>query len=259
MTIEIVPVPCLEDNFAFLVRDGDGADGAGSTALVDAPEADPILAALAERGWRLDEVWITHHHADHVDGLAKLRDAHHMPVTGAQADAHRLPPLDRAVDPKARMTFGTASVEVLDVPGHTVGHIAFHMPQAQAVFTADSLMAMGCGRLFEGTPEQMWATLTLLGGLPDDTVIYSGHDYMETNLRFALTIEPDNPALRERAERDARRCAQGRVMDHPTLAEERATNPMMRAGEPALKAALDMTDAPDVEVFAEVRRRRDGF
>ena len=147
----------------------------------------------------------------------------------------------------------------MDAPGHTVGHVAFHLPAAKAVFTADSLMAMGCGRLFEGTPEQMWATLGRIAGLPDDTVVYNGHDYMETNLRFALTIEPQNAALRERAERDARRRAEGRAMDHPTLGEERATNPMLRAGTPELKAAIGMEGAPDVEVFAEVRRRRDGF
>ena len=259
MTIEIVPVPCLSDNFAYLVRDGDARGGEGATAVVDLPEAGPILAALDERGWRLDEAWITHHHADHVDGLAQVRAAHPLAVAGAAADASRLPPLDRAVGPGEVMGFGTASVEVMDVPGHTVGHVAFYLPAARAVFTADSLMAMGCGRLFEGTPEEMWTSLGLLDRLPGDTVVYSGHDYMEKNLGFALTIEPGNAALAERAERDARRRREGRLMEHPALDEERATNPMLRAGRAEVKAALGMRDAPDVEVFAEIRRRRDGF
>ncbi len=263
MTIEIVPVPCLSDNFAYLVRDGEAprasGGGGGATAVVDLPEAAPILAALEARGWGLDEAWITHHHADHVQGLDAVRAAHDVAVTGAEADASRLPPLDRAVGPGTVLDFGTASAEVVDVPGHTVGHLAYHMPAARAVFTADSLMAMGCGRLFEGSPEQMWASLSLLDALPGDTVVYSGHDYLEKNLAFALTVEPDNAALRDRAERDARRRSEGRAMEHPTLDEERATNPMLRAGRAEFKAALGMRDAPDVEVFAEIRRRRDGF
>ena len=260
MTIEIVPVPCLRDNFAYLVRDGDaGEGGEAATAVVDLPEAGPILAALEERGWHAREAWITHHHTDHVDGLEGVRAAHGVSVTGAAADAGRLPPLDRAVEPGDVLALGSATAEVLDAPGHTVGHVAFHMPAARAVFTADSLMAMGCGRLFEGSPEQMWGTLTRLMALPGDTVVYSGHDYMETNLAFALTVEPENAALRERAERDARRRREGRPMEHPTLDEERATNPMLRAGRPETKLALGMKDAPDVEVFAEIRRRRDGF
>ena len=259
MTIEIVPVPCLSDNFAYLLHDPDAREGAGATALVDAPEAPPILAALADRGWGLDEAWITHHHDDHVQGLGALRDAYGLSVTGAAADRRRLPPLDRAVEPGETIRLGSVSAEVIDVPGHTVGHVAFHVPAARAVFTADSLMAMGCGRLFEGTPDQMWAALGRLDALPGDTVIHSGHDYLEKNLAFALTIEPDNAALRERAERDARRRREDRAMEHPTLEEERATNPMLRAGRAEVKEALGLRDAPDAEVFAEIRRRRDGF
>lgn len=255
MTIEILPVPCLADNFAYLIRDG----GTGRTALVDVPEAGPILAALSERGWELHEVWITHHHDDHVQGLPEIREAHAVEVVGGRADAHRLPPLDRPVGPGATLELGAARAEVLDVPGHTVGHLAFHMPEARAAFTADSLMAMGCGRLFEGTPEQMWSSLGLLMALPEDTVLHTGHDYMQTNLRFAETVEPDNAAVRERAGRDAARRAEGRPMEHPTLAEELATNPMLRAGRAETKAALGMEGAPDLEVFTEIRRRRDAF
>lgn len=255
MTIEILPIPCLKDNFAYLVRD----EAADRTVLVDAPEAGPILAALEERGWPLHEVWLTHHHDDHVQALPEIRAAHEVEVVGARADAHRLPPLDRPVGPGATLQIGAAKADVLDVPGHTVGHLAFHLADARAAFTADSLMAMGCGRLFEGTPEQMWSSLGLLAALPDETVFYTGHDYMETNLRFALTVEPDNAALAERAERDAARRAEGAQMPHPMLAEEMATNPLLRAGLPETKAAAGMADASDLEVFAELRRRRDGF
>lgn len=255
MTIEILPVPCLTDNFAYLVRD----EGAGRTALVDAPEAGPILAALSERGWDLHEVWITHHHDDHVQALPAIREAHAVEVVGGRADAHRLPPLDRPIGPNATLELGSGRADVLDVPGHTVGHMAFHMPEARAAFTADSLMAMGCGRLFEGSPEQMWDSLSHLMTLPEDTVLYTGHDYMETNLRFAATIEPDLPALNERTERDAARRAAGEPMAHPTLGLEMATNPMLRAGRPETKAALNMEGASDLEAFTEIRRRRDGF
>jgi hydroxyacylglutathione hydrolase len=256
MTIEILSVPCLADNFAYLLRDRE----AGRTVLVDAPEAAPILGALRERGWGLDEIWLTHHHDDHVQGVPELREAHPgVEVVGGRADAHRLPPLDRPVGPNATLELGAHRAEVIDVPGHTVGHMAFHMPDAEAAFTADSLMAMGCGRLFEGTPEQMWDALSHLMTLPEDTVLYTGHDYMETNLRFAATIEPENTALRERAQRDEARRSEGRTMPHPTLALEMATNPMLRAGRRETKAALGMEAASDLEVFTEIRRRRDGF
>lgn len=262
MTIEIVPVPCLKDNFAYLLREEE-APGGPVTAVVDLPEAGPVLAALDERGWGLDQAWITHHHPDHVDGLAEIRTHHAPTVIGNAHDAARLPALERPVSPGDTLALGAAQAAVIDVSGHTIGHVAFHVPAAHdgrgALLSADSLMAMGCGRLFEGTPEMMWESLGRLAPLPDEVVIYSGHDYMEVNLAFALTIEPENGALIERAERDARRRAEGRSMEHPTMGLERATNPMLRAGTRELKAAIGMGDAPDAAVFAEVRRRRDGF
>lgn len=255
MTHEIVAIPCLQDNFAYLLRNGD----TGQVALVDAPEADPILSALSQRGWSLSEVWLTHHHADHVDGLPALRERHGFTTHGAAQDAHRLPPLDRAFETGTTERMAGLDCHVIDVPGHTIGHVAFHVPQARALFSADSLMALGCGRLFEGTPEQMWESLSRLMALPDDTVVYNGHDYLDTNLRFARTIERRNDDLDARADRIDSWRARDVPMGHETLAVEKATNPFLRAGLDAVKSSLDMGSKSDAAVFAEIRRRRDEF
>ncbi|MFN3645471.1 MAG: hydroxyacylglutathione hydrolase [Gemmobacter sp.] len=253
MLPEIVTVPCLRDNYAYLVRD----PASGATCCVDVPEAAPILAALAARGWRLDEIWLTHHHPDHIDGVAALVAATAARVTGAAADAHRLPPLHRAVRRGDRLALGTLAGEVLEVPGHTIGHVAYVLPGA--AFTADSLMALGCGRLFEGTPAQMWDSLQRLAALPEDTLVCSGHEYTDSNARFALTIEPGNPALQARAAAVRAARAEGRPTVPSTLAEERATNPFLRAHLPEIKAALGLAGAPDAAVFAEIRARKDRF
>lgn len=253
--MNLVTVPCLSDNYAFLLHD----EASRRTALVDAPEAAPILAALELRGWDLHEVWITHHHADHVDGLPGIRSAHEVSVTGCASDAERLPPLDRAVEGGDRFDFAGHPVEVIAVPGHTSRHVAFHVPDAGAVFTADSLMALGCGRLFEGTAAEMWASLERLAALPDATLVCSGHEYTAANARFALTIEPENPDLRRRAAAIERAHAAGEPTVPSTLAEEKATNPFLRARLSGLKHAIDRGGASDVDAFAEIRRRKDRF
>jgi len=254
VTLEIVTIPCLSDNYAYLILSPDGR----SAALVDAPEAAPVQAELDRRGLTLTDILITHHHHDHIGAVGDLATSATR-VIGAAADAHRLPPLHLSVgDRDVFDLFGT-EVRVMDVPGHTVGHIAFYIPAAGAVFTADSLMALGCGRLFEGTAEQMWDSLSKLAALPGDTLVCSGHEYTQSNARFALTVEPDNPALARRAAAvdDAR--AQGEPTVPSTLAEELATNPFLRAGLPQVKAALDMMGETDAMVFAEIRRRKDVF
>ncbi|CAN0601482.1 unnamed protein product, partial [Ectocarpus sp. 12 AP-2014] len=192
MSFEIVTIPCLSDNYAYLIH------AQGKTALVDAPEAAPIAAILSERGWTLDEIWITHHHGDHIDGVAALRQTFEPLVRGAAADERRLPKLDAALRDKDVFNFAGMPVRVMDVSGHTVGHIAFYIADAQAAFTADSLMAFGCGRVFEGTMEQMWTSLKKIAALPGDTMIYSGHEYTLNNAKFAQTIEPENAELRAR-------------------------------------------------------------
>jgi hydroxyacylglutathione hydrolase len=255
MPLEIVTVPCRTDNYAYLLRDAE----TGQVGLVDAPEAAPITAALAERGWGLDLILITHHHDDHVAAVEDLRREHGAKVAGAAADRRRLPPLDIGLAEGDTLSLGASEARVFEVPGHTIGHVAFHFADDAALFTADSLMALGCGRLFEGTAAQMWQSLSKLAALPGDTRVCSGHEYTAGNARFALTVDPDNPALVARAAAiDAAR-KRGQPTVPSLLSEELATNPFLRAGEAALKRAVGMPDAPDAAVFAEIRARKDRF
>ncbi|WP_298852561.1 hydroxyacylglutathione hydrolase [uncultured Ruegeria sp.] len=255
MPLEIVTIPCLSDNYAFLAHDAVN----GQTALIDAPEATPVLNVLDDRGWTLSHVLLTHHHWDHVDGLAKILAEHPAKVIGAAADAHRLPPLDQQVTEGESFDIGGEPVQVLDVSGHTDGHIAFYMPQSAAVFTADSLMALGCGRLFEGTPAQMWVSLNKLAALPDNTLVCSGHEYTQSNAKFAITVDPDNQALKDRVADIDRARAAGKATVPSTLALEKATNPFLRAADPAIQAHLGMVGADPEVVFAEIRGRKDRF
>ena len=251
--IDLVVVPCLSDNYAFLVHNRD----TGQTALVDAPEAAPIRDALKAKGWTLTDILITHHHNDHIGAVEELRDG--ARVIGAARDAHRLPPLDVQVADGDTIEVCGVATHVLDVSGHTIGHIAFHMPEPELLFTADSLMALGCGRLFEGTPAQMWESLLKLRALPGDTIVCSGHEYTESNARFALSLDPDNAALISRIEWIKAARAAGRPTVPSALDEETRTNPFLRADDPDMKAAIGMTGASDVDVFAEIRARKDKF
>lgn len=255
MPLQIVTIPCLSDNYAYLLHDAPSGD----TTLIDAPEAAPILSALETRGWRLSQVLLTHHHFDHVDGLPAILNAHPARVLGAAADAHRLPTLARQLREGDQINVGGENGTVIEVPGHTIGHIAFHFPESKAVFTADSLMALGCGRLFEGSAEMMWASLSKLAALPRDTRIYSGHEYTQANAKFALTIEPGNSALISRSEQINAARADGRPTVPSALSTELDTNPFLRAHLPALKATLGMAGATDAETFAEIRARKDSF
>lgn len=255
MPLTIVTIPCLKDNYAFLVHDST----TGATAVVDVPEAAPILKALQDRGWHASHILITHHHGDHIDGVETLAAATGAQVIGAAADAHRLPPLDKAVQPGDVLHVGASEAQVMDVSGHTVGHIAFFFPAGPAVFTGDSLMALGCGRLFEGTPAQMWTSLSALAALPPETIVCSGHEYTAPNGRFALTIEPENPDLQVRVARIAAARSAGEPTVPSILAEELATNPFLRAYLPSVKAAIGLPEATDAESFAEIRSRKDRF
>ena len=255
MPLELVTIPCLTDNYAYLIRD----TATGETALVDVPESAPILAELALRGWRLDKIFLTHHHHDHVQGTEDLVKATGAVVYGAQADAHRLPPLTRALREGDEVTVGQTIGGVLDVSGHTMGHIAFVFPSAHLAFTADSLMAGGCGRLFEGSTAVMWESLCKLAALPAQTMICSGHEYTASNLRFAATIEPENPALLDRIAQVAAARAAGLPTVPSLLSLELATNPFLRANLPHIKAALGLLGASDADVFAAIRALKDKF
>lgn len=255
MPMEMQAVPCLSDNYAYLIHDPE----TGCTAVIDVPDAVPVQAALAERGWNLSDILITHHHDDHIQGVDALRAATGAKVWGAAADAHRLPALDHALREGDVVSLGNETGHVIDVSGHTVGHIAFHFPASGLVFTADSLMALGCGRLFEGSADQMWQSLTKLMALPDDTLVCSGHDYSKGNAAFALHVDPENADLHARiAQMDADRAA-GRPMAVVPLGVEKATNPFLRAGTPYLKDRHGMLGSDDRRVFAHLRGLKDTF
>lgn len=255
MPLTLVTVPCLRDNYAFVLHDPETK----ATAVVDVPDAAPVQAALQARGWVLSDILITHHHDDHVAGVGDLRRATGAKVWGARSDAHRLPDLDHALAEGDQVTIGSQTGVVFDVSGHTMGHIAFYFADSAMVFTADSLMAAGCGRLFEGAPATMWASLSKLAALPAQTLVCSGHEYTASNIRFALSLEPDNPALILRASKVAAAREDGRPTVPSILSEELATNPFLRASLPQVKALIGMTDASDEEAFAEIRRRKDKF
>lgn len=255
MPFDLVTIPCLSDNYAFLLRDKDS----GSVALIDVPEAAPVASKLNELGWTLTDIWLTHHHPDHIQGVPALIADHPARIYGAKADEHRLPTLDHALADGDSFKFGAHDVQVMDVSGHTLGHIAFYMPAAETVFTADSLMALGCGRLFEGTASQMWTSMQRLMKLPQNTTVCSGHEYTQSNAKFALTVDPDNAALisRSREIDQARRNSEPTVPS--TLSLELQTNPFLRPADPGIRAQLGMENATDTEVFAEIRARKDSF
>ena len=255
MPITVITLPARSDNYAYLLRD----EATGRVASIDAPEAAVIEAALDARGWSLDQIWLTHHHGDHVEGVEPLRDRFACKVVGHAKDAARLPPLDLTVGEGDSVHLGETEARILDVSGHTIGHIAFVAEADHAAFTADSLMALGCGRVFEGTHAMMWESLTKLMALDPETRIYSGHNYGKANGAFALSIEPENEALKARIARIAEADASGTPIVPVTLAEELETNPFLRATDPGVKETLALKGADDASVFAEIRRRKDAF
>jgi len=255
MSIEIHMFGCLNDNYGFLVHDPDNQ----LTACIDTPEVAPINAALAERGWKLTHIFNTHHHFDHAGGNEALKAQWQCTIVGAAVDAARIPGIDQQVADGERFQFGSNTVKVLEVPGHTSGHIAYYFEDEKVAFVGDTLFALGCGRLFEGSPQQMWQSLNKLMALPDETVVYCAHEYTQANAAFAMTVEPDNAALQERTQEIAERRAAGRPTVPTTIALEKATNPFLRPASPDLQRTLNMEGEDLVAVFAETRRRKDHF
>ena len=227
--LEIARVPALSDNYIWLVHE----PGSGETVVIDPSVAESVLAEADRRGWRISQIWNTHWHPDHTGGNAAIKAATGCLVTGPDAEAARIPTLDVRVAEGDRVTLGPVEAEVIEVPAHTAGHIAFHLSEERLIFVGDTLFAMGCGRLFEGDAEQMHSNLQRLAALPPDTAVYCAHEYTLANGRFALTVEPDNEELHIRmADVEAAR-ARGEATVPTTIALERATNPFMRAGSVA--------------------------
>ncbi len=248
---QIRQFPCLSDNYGFLLHDEES----GETAAIDTPDAAAILAEADAAGWRITQIWNTHWHADHAGGDAAIKARTGALIVGpAEIERAGVTP-DRVVLEGDVVTLGATRALVLEVGGHTLGHVAYVLEGQAAAFVGDTLFSMGCGRLFEGAPAQMWESLQKLAALPEDTRLYCAHEYTAANARFALSVDPDNPALQARAAEVARLRAAGLPTVPTTLAAEKATNPFLRA--PALKTQSEA--AADWQAFADIRARKDAF
>jgi len=246
---------CLNDNYGVLIHD----PASGATAAIDAPEAAPIEAALKATGWKLTDILVTHHHADHTGGIAELEQKHRCRVVAPAAEASKIPLVDETVREGDTVKVGGLSANVIETPGHTAGHITFWFPADKLAFAGDTLFSIGCGRVIEGTPEMMWASLKKLRDLPGDTRVYCGHEYTLANIKFAQTIEPGNTALAARAAQAQKQIAGGEFTIPTTLDEEKAANPFLRADVPSVAAAVGLSGQPAAQVFAEIRARKNKF
>jgi hydroxyacylglutathione hydrolase len=246
---------CRKDNYGYLACD----TASGRTAAIDAPDADAIIKAARALGRTLTDILITHHHQDHVEGIKALVAEYGAVVTGPRAEADKIAGLDVEVEPGDTITLGATHFSVLGVPGHTLGHIAYYDAAGGHLFTGDSLFSLGVGRMFEGTPGPMWEGLLGLRNLPDDTLIYCGHEYTVANAKFALSVDPNNAALRIRAAEAERARAEGRFTVPVSLGMEKRTNPFLRADQPDLLKAIGAQGADPVNTFAALRRAKDEF
>lgn len=255
MAAEVRLVPCLSDNYAVILRD----PASSRVAVVDAPEADPIIKALNDAQWKLTHILVTHKHADHIQGIPALKQRYQAKVIGPRAEAKEIPTLDVQVGEPDTVEVGSLRARVFDTPGHTAGHICYWFDKEKLLFSADTLFALGCGRPFERPAPVLWESLLKLRQLPDDTIVYCGHEYTLANARFSVTVDPENAALRARlAEIEKARSANKPTVPS-TLGEERATNPFLRADEPSVAAAIGMQGAHPAAVFTELRERKNNF
>ena len=255
MSFELITIPCLSDNYAFILYNVENR----SAFLVDAPEADPINEVLSKNNLNLEKIFLTHHHADHIDGLDKILEKHSAVTIGAKADIHRLPKLDEYVEAGDLFLFQGQAGKIFDVSGHTIGHIALYISAQNILFSGDSLMALGCGRLFEGSAEQMWHSLSQLLSLPDSTQICSGHEYTENNASFALSIDPKNHDLVKRSKQVKLDRSKGLFTVPSELGLEKKTNPFLRPFDKNIRENLSMLGSTDVEVFSKIRTLKDKF
>jgi hydroxyacylglutathione hydrolase len=253
MALQIEVIPVLSDNYMYLLHEPEE----GVTAVVDPPVAGTVLGRLDAAGRRLDWILSTHHHGDHTGGNLELKAATGCRIAGPAGERDAIPGIDVVLSEGDVFALGAERATVIETPGHTRGHVSYWFAGANALFCADALFVLGCGRLFEGTAAQMWASLSKLAALPGEARVYCGHEYTLANARFARTVDPDNPALAERAERIEQMREEGRPTVPSTIAEELVTNPFLRAQDPAIRRHLGLESASDAEVFAEIRRRKD--
>jgi hydroxyacylglutathione hydrolase len=253
--LQIHQIPCLQDNYGYLIHD----PASGLTASVDTPDAAAIERELEAQGWKLDYILNTHHHFDHAGGNLALKAKTGCVIVGSRADAARIPGIDVLVGEGDRFALGSHEARILETSGHTVGHICYVFDEDKAAFVGDTLFSLGCGRLFEGTPGQMWESLQKLMALPDDVRVYCAHEYTQSNGRFAVTMEPKNAALKARVADVAALRAAGQPTVPSTIGLEKATNPFLRPASPELRQMLGLTTAPDADVLGETRRRKDRF
>ncbi len=246
---------CLSDNYGVLLHD----PATGATAAIDAPEAAAVEAALKATGWKLTDILVTHHHADHTDGIQALKDKYKCRVVAPAAEADKIPAVDETVREGDKVKVGNLVSNVIETPGHTLGHIVYWFHADKIVFAADTLFSIGCGRVIEGTPAQMWTSLKKLRDLPDDTQVYCGHEYTASNIKFALTIEPDNAALKARAAEVTQQIAKGEPTIPVTIGAEKKENPFLRADIPEVAAGIGMAGKPAADVFTEIRARKNKF
>ncbi len=255
MPAQIHLFPCLKDNYGVLVHDPES----GATAAIDAPEAPAVEAALKATGWKLTDILVTHHHADHTDGIAALKQHHRCRVVAPQAEAARIPMVDETVRENDTVRVGGLQARVIETPGHTAGQINYFFPADKLLFAGDTLFSIGCGRVIEGNAEMMWNSLLKLRALPDDTRIYCGHEYTKSNIRFARTVEPANAALAAREKEADGQLAAGKPTIPSMMGEEKAANPFLRADVPEVAKAVGLAGSPAWQVFAEIRERKNKF
>ncbi len=253
--LQVEQIPVLTDNYVYLIRD----PATGCCAAVDPSVSDPVLAALERLGWHLTHILNTHHHSDHVGGNLAIKAATGCTIVGNAADAARIPGIDVRVSAGDKVSLGAQVALVFDVSGHTMGHIAYWFESSDALFCGDTLFSIGCGRLFEGTPERMWASLSQLRSLPDQTRVYCAHEYTQANAAFALTLEPDNPRLQARVEEVAALRRGGQSTVPSTMELEKATNPFLRVDVDAFRRSAGVADLDPVAAFATIRRQKDVF